>query len=81
LLQPKADGFRVPRGQQQTIVTMFRTDPVTSATLKRMSAASGLSQNQILNAIVRNALRNPKTLGAAMSFELATEFHQTLGVR
>jgi hypothetical protein len=48
----------------------FRTDATVARALKKMSAASGLSQNQILNAIVRNALRDPKAIAAAVTHGL-----------
>jgi hypothetical protein len=62
--------------EQQTTVTTFRTDPVTSATLMRMAKATEskpipLSLNQILNAIVRTALRDPRFLARCLSEEIA----------
>jgi len=52
------------------MVGALRTDADTANRLNRAAKASGLSMNQMLNAIVRNALRSPEALIASVTDEL-----------
>ena len=55
---------------RQVMVAAFRTDGPIADQLHRAARASGLSMNQLLNAIVRNALQSPEALVASVTGEL-----------
>jgi hypothetical protein len=55
---------------RQVMVGALRTESDTADRLGRAAKASGLSINQLLTAIVRNALRSPEALVASVTDEL-----------
>ncbi len=55
---------------RHVMVGALRTDPDTADRLRRAAKASGLSINQLLTAIVRNALHSPEALVASVTDEL-----------
>ena len=54
---------------RQETVGALRTDSETADKLRRAQRASGLSMNQFLNSLVRNALDSPTALVASITTE------------
>lgn len=70
LNNPPIEETHVARHSRQVNVCAFRSDPVIADRLNRAAKASGLSMNQLLNAMVRNALQSPEALVASVTGEL-----------